>query len=227
VIFYVSPAEHSPAIKSLGRYSTVPEQHGADIISIGANSRVGYQRKEVSDLFSSITDGRLTREILQLTNSDLLNHSVLIIEGRLDWTTDGNSTNTYTQITQSSFRSLITSIQLQDIIIHFTTDAKDTAATISSLSRYLDKPRHAALQRRVSPRSPWGRTTNKGFAIHLLQSFPGIGPELAGAIYDKLGVPLQWSVSEAELKTVKGIGADRAKALIEALRGSAAVPGDG
>ena len=218
MIFYVSPAERSPAIKSLGRYSSLPERHGADILAIGSRSRVGFQRKEVGDFFNSLQDGRLSYELAQLTNSDLLTHSVLIIEGRLDWTTDGESTRPYQSINLSSFQSLTTSIQLGGTILHYTLDSSGTCECVRSVSRYLDKPTHTSLQRRVSTRNPWGRTSNRGFALHLLQSFPGVGVGLAGQIYDYFRrVPLRWDVTEQDLLNVPGIGPRRATELYRSI----------
>jgi len=55
-------------------------------------------------------------------------------------------------------------------------------------------------------------------AMHVLQGFPGMGPELAGRVVDKFeGVPLTWTVSEDELQTVEGLGKKKSIAMYEAL----------
>jgi ERCC4-type nuclease len=51
-----------------------------------------------------------------------------------------------------------------------------------------------------------------------LQGFDGIGPEVAGRIYDEFkGVPLMWTVDEIDLMAVKGVGAIRAERMIRSL----------
>lgn len=183
---------------------------------------MGIQRKEVKDLLQSINDGRLAKEVAQMTSSPILTQSVLIIEGRLDWTLDGRSTLPHTNVTRAGLRNLITSIQLRSIIVQYTDSASDTAELIRGLSGYFNRSHHS-LDTRPNPTSPWGRTTNKGFGVHLIQSFPGIGPELATRIYEHFnGVPLAWTVDEAALIKVPGLGKKRAAQLIASLGGDPA-----
>lgn len=226
MLILVSPTEHSPAISSLGLISSLPERNGADILLIDADTdvRLGVQRKAISDFFSSVLDGRLAKEVAQLTTSPLLTHHCLIVEGKVEWTSDGTSTSTnsaYHSITRSGYRSLLTSLQLSGILVHTTTDSRDTAELVVGLAGYLGKEHHSALTRRPKQRSEWGRTTSRAFGVHLLQSFDGVGPELAGRIYDAFGgVPFHWSITAPQLEGVDGIGKVTANKLIQALGGS-------
>lgn len=223
----ISPTEHSQPIRNLGNVSSLPEQNGVDILSVTSTARVGFQRKERNDFFASLSDGRLQKELLQIECSQLLTHAILILEGNFDWTTDGESTSQYSRINRSSFRNIIASIQLQGIIVEFTDSAEDTANLVLSFSRYLAKKSHSALSRRPNQKSGWGRTTSRSFALHLLQSFPAIGPELADRIYSFFnGVPIAWTINTKELQQVPGIGPIRARELIAALdRGDSADEG--
>jgi Holliday junction resolvasome RuvABC DNA-binding subunit len=60
---------------------------------------------------------------------------------------------------------------------------------------------------------------SRDWALHLLQGFEGIGPDLAAAIFDHFeGVPFRWNVEGAKgLMEVPGIGKGRAEKLWGAL----------
>jgi len=53
--------------------------------------------------------------------------------------------------------------------------------------------------------------------IHLLQSFPGVGPTIAGRIYDHYErVPMSWD-DDVHLEDVPGVGKEKANQMREAL----------
>ena len=204
--------------------TNLPEQHGCDVLVFNKQPTVncvGFQRKEVHDFIASLHDGRLVKEIGQIKASNLLGFAFLIIEGQFIWTTDGSLATSYgNPFSRRQYHSIITGIQLQGIGCHYSLHPFDTISLISDVSQYLSKGAHSSLTRRPKSdlRNSWGRVTNEQFAVHLLQSFPGIGPNTAEAIFKKFGsAPLQWTVSESELVSIPGIGNATAKRLIEAL----------
>lgn len=203
--------------------SNLPELHGCDVLIFNTepSSIIGFQRKEVNDFISSLSDGRLVKEIGQIKSSSLLSYSVLILEGNFIWTTEGKLATGYSpQFTKTSLRSIITGIQIQGILFHSSTDIRDTVNLIHNVSTYLSKSDHSSLSRRPKTdlKNSWGRVTNEAFAIHLLQSWPGIGPNTAKAIFNHFGkVPLLWETSMEELQSISGIGKDTARKLIESL----------
>lgn len=217
-MIYVSPTEHSSQIQALGRVASICEDNGCDIIYISPICRVGFQRKTFPDLVASLGDGRLEKELGQISASRILTHAVLIIEGPIDWTTEGKSTIPYITFTRRQFRSVITAIQGRRIILHYSDNINDTVVVINGISAYLSKSRHSSLMRRPNEKSAWGTTTSRSFSRHLLQSFPGIGPDLADRIYARFNrIPLQWTCDEYDLKQIKGIGDEKAHRLIESL----------
>lgn len=217
-LIYVSSTEHSKELREFGISSTLPETHGCDVLVLNGATRVGFQRKEASDFMSSITDGRLAKELGQIESSSLLTHAVLILEGDFDWTTDGQSTIRFATLTRPQFRSLITGVQLRGVVVLFSEGISDTIRVISSTSNYLSKPRHSSLSQRPNAKSNWGTRTSKSFALHLLQSFPGIGVEMGERIFQHFGyIPLEWSCNESELSSIPGIGTKTASRLIKAL----------
>lgn len=218
MIFFVSPTEHHADIRSLGSVSRSCEDNGVDVLALSDSVRVGFQRKAASDFFASVLDGRLSFELKQIQSSQLLTAAVLILEGRFDFTTDGQSTIPHCTINRDAYRSLLTSIQLQGVTIAFSDSPSDTAHLVRRLGDYFAKGSHQSLLRRPNPRNQWGRTTSRGFSTHLLQSFPGVGPELADKIYEHFGhCPIGWTVTADDLRRVPGIGPKRAVQLVSAL----------
>lgn len=215
----VSPTE--PQIfQSLGKTSLVPEEYGVDFMfSSEVFGLVGIQRKEIRDFVASVKDGRLSKELGQMKRLGL---SLLVLEGRPQWTNDGLLTQTPTQWRMSQHLGTLWSVQLSGCWIATTTSAQETCTLISAFMRWTAKPRHIALESRPGPASDeWGKVGNREWALHLLQGFRGIGPIQAAAIYDHFGgVPFMWGVGVLDLMDVPGIGEKRAEQLIGALNGT-------
>ena len=81
------------------------------------------------------------------------------------------------------------------------------------------KATHKGIMTRPKPTTLWGTRNDRDFGIHVIQSFDGIGPGVAGAIFDRFGVPLRWTVTKEELETVPGVGKKRAGKMWECLNG--------
>src|SRR5512139_620381 len=82
----IAPTEPA-ALRALGTVKLTPERFGVDIMwGSTVTGLCGIQRKEISDFFASMTDGRLAKERAQMQGLDL---RVLVIEGRPMWTTEG------------------------------------------------------------------------------------------------------------------------------------------
>lgn len=210
----VSPTEPA-TLRALGRTSSVPERYGADfLIHSPVYGAVGVQRKEISDLISSTYDGRLAKEFGQLRQLPL---AVLLIEGRLVWTDDGYAMGG-SSYTKAQHQGMLWSAQSNGLWIANSEGVAGTCEWLSLFTKWTSKPRHSGFRTRPGPRSAWGKVTNREWGEWLLQSFPGIGPDVARAIYDHFGtVPLSWTVNELDLLDVKGIGKGRARELLRAL----------
>jgi ERCC4-type nuclease len=215
----VAPTEPR-SLKAIATHITLfPESMGCDVLyySYSPYSLIGFQRKEIGDFISSLNDGRLQKELLQIQESPLT-FAVLLLEGPIIYTNDGNLVNG--TFTRASLRNILSSIQSQHIIVSITDNLQDTIETVASMGKYLAKPTHSSLSRRPNQaKNTWGRTTSESFATHILQSFPGIGPTTAKAMYQYFhAIPLQWTVSASELSSVPGIGIKTAKQLINTLK---------
>lgn len=168
---------------------------------------VGVQRKEIHDLIASRADGRLARELAQMKQLDI---AILLVEGRLQWTSDGQLLSSRSKWTRSQHLGMIFSIQSTGIWVHSSSNLMDSREYLEHLERWFQKERHAGINVRPKPTTAWGQRTDRDWAIHVIQSFDGIGPGVAGAIFDKFGLPLRWTVTESELQTVPGVGKKRA-----------------
>lgn len=218
----MSPSEPA-SMKCLGRTSSLPEKRGVDVLMACRGRFVGIQRKEMADLVRSVQDGRLAREAQMMAGclrSGGLGVAVLVVEGRPRWTVDGQWLEGRTPWTIRQHRGLLWSVRALGIWVEVTGDVSETVSLCRDLEAWAGKERHSSLERRPGPVGMWGKASSREWSCHLLQSFDGIGPEIAGRMVDHFGgPPLRWTVEMAELAEVKGIGKTRARRLLGALEG--------
>lgn len=211
----VAPTEPSQ-LKKLGRVSTIPEKWGVDFLFPVNGKWYGIQRKEVNDLVASMQDGRLAKEMAQMKRLDF---GMLIVEGQVRFTLDGELIkNGYGQrITKAGLRGILWSVQARGYSVQSTETMVDTFETIQMFETYVRKGKHQALDRRPGPISVWGNPNNRDYQTHLVMGLPGVGPELAERIVDKLGMPFGWKITEGDLMTVQGIGVKKAHQIYKCL----------
>jgi ERCC4-type nuclease len=198
--------------------SSLPEKHGCDILIPTKAGVFGYQRKTFPDLVASIHDGRLYYELNQLNSSATVSTAFLIVEGNHSTTIDGTN-YTEADIPVATLRSIIAKFNHFGVGYIPTQSPRDTVACALSVSRYLSSGRVGDVHRPKQLSNDWGQVDSKAYGLFLLQSFPGVGPKVAEAIYDFFnGVPITWSVNPGELALVPGIGRKKAEALYAALR---------
>lgn len=220
----VSPTERDllPLLSGRAISHTLPEQHGADVLVVAhGKGRLAIQRKAFpDDLLASLEDGRLAREIALLSQAQC---PVLIVEGQPRWTADGHLMAPWaSRWTQAQLRNLLRSVWwVHGIAVEYTANIEDTAKAVLEMESWFRKEVHRSLlsrPKRVS-RDSWGTTSQRDFALFFLQGLPGVGSVLAEAILERFGrIPMSWTCSVDELKTVDGIGNKRARALWELLQ---------
>ena len=212
---YVSAAEPK-SLRTLGTYSPLPEAYGADFLITCPVGLVGVQRKEVHDLIASRSDGRLARELAQMKQLDV---GILLVEGRLKWTSDGILSTSQSKWTRSQHFGLLFSIQSTGLWVNSAESIQETREYLSHLETWFGKSDHKGINIRPKPSTPWGSRTNRDFGIHVIQSFDGVGPGVAGAIFDRFGVPMKWTITKEQLQSVPGVGPKRAQKMYETLNG--------
>lgn len=213
----ISPTEPS-ILRSLGTISSTPESYGVDFLFPSTVGTVGVQRKEYKDLIASVHDGRLAKELAQMKQLHL---SVLLIEGSPKWSSDGVLLDTRSQWTVAQHYGVQFSVMLSGIWVNTTASLRETLLWLSVFTKWVEKEKHTGIGGRPKPSngSNWGLRGSRDWGVHVLQGFEGVGVELAGRIWDRFGLPLEWTVTEGELGTVEGIGKGRARQIIKALEG--------
>lgn len=211
----VSSAEPA-SLRTLGTYSPLPEQMGADFLIPCPLGMVGVQRKEIHDLIASRGDGRLARELAQMKQLD---QAILLVEGKLRWTSDGLLSTSRTKWTRAMHLGLLLSIQSNGVWVTSSESLQDSREYLSHLESWMMKENHKGINIRPKPQTKWGQLNDRDFGIHVLQSFDSIGPGVAGAIFDRFGVPMKWTVTQKDLETVPGVGPKRAAKMYRTLNG--------
>lgn len=215
----VAPTE-PPVLRQLGLTTPVVETWGADYGWSAHGQRVGIQRKAFDDLLASLTDGRLQKELVQLQVCPI---RWLVVEGRPHWTGDGWLADGR-RWQRKNIRALLWSLQVRwQIGVDWTDDVTDTGVWLAQFQQWTRKPDQgmagSTLARRPPPIGVWGSATHAEWGQWLLQSFPGIGPKVAQAIWQQFGgLPLQWTVDAKALQQVVGVGPHRAQTLWQALQ---------
>lgn len=227
----VSPTEH-PDFHAIGKSSGVPERYGMDAAwhSRGELGGLwGVQRKEIKDLLASVRDGRIAIEIAQ---SAVVGYKVMVVEGKMRWSDEGlllNGRGWGRDWKRGDVDAMLWSLRADGWWVVHTDSHAHTVSTVVALAAWSRKDRHDGLRGRVgSAKGPvFGMSAgDRETAVWLLQGFPGVGRGLAGAMFDKVGMPLRWDVTVEELMTVPGIGKKRAERLIAVLAGDDDDDGD-
>lgn len=211
----VSSAEPA-SLRTLGQYSPLPESLGVDFLITSPLGLVGVQRKEIHDLIASRADGRLARELAQMKQLDV---GVLLVEGRLKWTSDGTLSTSRSMWTRPQHMGLLFSVQSSGLWVNSSESISESREYLSSLEKWMMKETHKGLNTRPKPQTSWGSRNDRDWAIHAIQSVDGVGPEMAGRIFDTFGLPFRCSVTVEELLTVDGIGKKRAEKIVRAFNG--------
>jgi ERCC4-type nuclease len=215
---YLSPTEHDLAkVLPDAINSPLCEANGCDIFTVTSRGLLGWQRKTVADLEASLRDGRFHYQLAQIRSSSILAYRFLILEiDRRRTTTDGRRLID-SSLTVDGIRTVAVKCFLNDTLLIESAHIGETVAILETVSRYVEVGGGDRLYRPKPGGNAWGTRSSRDWAIHLLQSFPGIGPTTAAAIYDGLGVPFHWSVTEKDLTSIPGVGKVTARRLIDAL----------
>lgn len=191
-----------------------PERWGADIMV--PELKLVIQRKEVADFLSSANDGRLAQQVQQMRP---MPWRFLIVEGQMKWSTDGTLIgNRWQKFTRKQFNSILTTIQLDGVVVLFSADATETLQTIDAIESYVSKPEHSFLNTRPKNiTSEWGVVDTEAYQSWVLQSWPGISDTLARRIIQHIGFPMTLSVTPEQLLSVPGLGEGRVRAILKCM----------
>ncbi len=211
----VSPTEPHP-YSALGETSSLPERFGVDFFWAANGMTWGVQRKRFpEDFLASLIDGRLTREIGQMQNLD---RPSIVLEGLGTWTDDGMLVDQRFHLGQL-YGWMLSCWWEMGVPVFRVKTQRDFLSFIDRMEAWSLREKHLSLARRPRAKADmWGRRGSREYGVHLLQSFEGVGPALAGAIYDHFGrVPMSWDVTEEELLAIPGVGPTIVRRLMEGI----------
>lgn len=214
---YVAPTE-PVALKKIGVSSVMPERFGVDVLWAAHGEKVGVQRKRWDDLIASVEDGRWAREIPMMTGR--LAEAWVVVEGWPKVGADGRIVDKGfgRAWTQGMIRGVLWAAARQGVKIDRTGDVAGTVEWVRGLVAWSRKVKHHSAVARPGPTGMWGHRGDRDWGIHLLQGLDGVGPELAGRIWDEFGkVPWRWEVGVEDLCRVDGIGKKKAEKMLRAL----------
>jgi DNA excision repair protein ERCC-4 len=163
------------------------------------------ERKSVRDFISSLYDGRLFRQVNELSRT-YTNH-VLIVEG---------DPAEISQIAYNvkSYYGALSSVMLDfNTKTIFTPSPKDTALALDAMARRLTKVRGEKWTTMFQTR-PKSHSLS-GQQVDVVASLPGIGPNLARRLLSSFGtVRKVFTATSTQLAGVHGVGKARAERIV-------------
>ena len=177
-----SPTEPAQLRDAADAVSMFPESFGADlVVPIHGGGWAGIQRKEIADLCASIEDNRLAEQLVKLRQ---LTMSMLIVEGELEWTNDGEmlSRRRWKSITRDRFDGVMWHVQADGTWVCFTRDLAETIRVAKHFEKWTAKPRKA-MATRPPVTAAWGTPDNQTLdqASVLYRFWTAIGAGFANA----------------------------------------------
>jgi DNA excision repair protein ERCC-4 len=170
------------------------------------NPEIAAERKSVSDLVSSVYDGRLFAQASALASS--YRKPYIIVEGDV------------TEVSKlvknlASYYGAIASVTLAyDLRLMHTANADETALAIAALVRN-------SRARPIPPGLLQAPPKSKDEAqqqLYFVSSLPGVGMKLAKRMLGRYGTPRRVvSLTEAQLSMIPGVGAKRASKIAHVL----------
>jgi len=167
---------------------------------------IAIERKSVSDFVSSIVDGRLSKQLINMAES--YERPLVIVEGDKDKMFESN-------VHRNAIIGMLTSIALNyRVPVLFTDSARETAQYIYVIAKREQMGKGQDVRLRI------GR---KGLALDeqqrfVVESLPLIGPKMAKSLLNKFGsVKGIVNAMSKELQEVENMGKKKAKLIREVL----------
>jgi len=192
-------------VKKYGMVVTYKPLPVADYV---VSERVAVERKSVSDLLKSLTDGRLFNQAKRL--KEAYQKPFIIVEGRWDGVSRAERAS---KAVSSALASLVYDFGIGVI---YTLTKEDTARVIRFLAEREQGERRSRVPVKAMGKPPIGDI--KQWQLFLVQCLPGVGPKLAERLLERFGsVRAVFNASVAELSKVDGLGLGRAQEIVKIL----------
>lgn len=185
------------------------ELPAGDYVVTGSKDSVIIERKEWTDLISSMRSGSLYQQLRMCRNQDDY-RVVLLIEGsRSNALRYANAKNYEIRRFLSSFVA-----KSPDVNLVFTRDFDETCDLVEDIDDWLNPDN----EDRVHSIRPTEKVPEERRPQYIIEGLPGVGPQTADAILDEFdSVQQVFTASAEELQVVEGIGPKRADKIREAV----------
>ncbi len=195
-----------------------------DMMLYTESGKVGLERKKIpGDLLSSVTDGRLNRELLAMREETQI--QVLLLHGSIRYHKDGKlkvwGRRPGRDWTKKGITNLLRTVQyVEGMYLEYAKNNRELVQVVYDLQEYFDKKDHTSLKSRTRIQTNWIVPSYGERIIHFYNGLPGVGINGAKKIYDKFPSPIQlYSASVEEIMEVPRIGRALATGIYNFLRG--------
>ena len=194
-----------------------------DMLLYTESGKVGIERKQCpGDLLSSVTDGRLNREILSMREE--CDISVVLLHGIIRYNRNGTvrlGKRTSYHWTDKGMRNLFRTIQyVEGCYLEHAKNSGELVQVVHALQEYFDKKDHTSLKSRPRIQTSWIVPSHGERVIHFYNGLPGVGINGAKKIYDRFPFPMQlYSASIEEIIEIPRVGRALATGVFNFLRG--------
>jgi len=194
-----------------------------DMVLYTEAGKIGIERKQCpGDLLSSVSDGRLNREILAMREE--CDISVILLQGNIRYNKNGTvrlGKRTSYHWTDKGIKNLFRTIQyVEGCYLESARNSAELVQVVNDLQEYFDKPTHNSLHIRRGIRSDWIKSTQQEKIIYWIQGLPGVGIFTAKKIYEKFPAPLLlFQATPDDIDDIPRVGRAMATSIYEFLHG--------
>ncbi len=176
------------------------------------------------DFLSSVTDGRLRREIIAMRKESQIN--ILLLHGefifRRDGTlvTPGRETKEGRGWTRQAISNLIrTAKYVEGLYVEEALTDNDLVSTILQLQDYFDKQKHTSLQQRPKMQSDWYVPADKERVAYFYQGLPSVSGGRAKQLTERFPMPMDlYAASVEDIDSIPGFGKGLSEKIYDFLR---------
>ena len=209
----------------LGKYLrnsvTVVPSMGFDILLVTNTAEIPIERKKIpSDLLSSITDGRLDREISAMRQASDI--QVILLHGKFVYKNDGTlRMRGKSRWTRKGVRNLIRTLKfIEGVYIEWADSLEDLVAVVYEMEEYFNKSTHQSLHTRAGLGAYRQTTPYSERVKYFYQGLPSIKVSRARALHSMFPTPMSlYQADISDISDIHGFSTVSATRIYNFLRG--------